>query len=625
MRVLLTGNPNVGKSAIFSRLTGTDVMVSNYSGTTVEYARGSLKINSVKADLVDLPGTFSLDPTNKAEQVAVSMLGEGDVIVNVADAGNLERSLYLSLQLVQTGSPVILVLNMWDEVKKKKIKIDVEKLQHRLGIPVVTTSAVTGDGISELRSRLESLLLNGKAGTTGPSARRQSATGKSYPHNKYDAADASHSGQGYGCAFGNLPGSHNDQSGRAGGSDAIWSEIDKIISDCQTDEHRGSSIPAKAESLSVHPAAGPLLAFAVLIASFAFVALFGDLLHEIMEDLFLFLWLPVTTWLSEWLGGTGFVHSILVGNLIDGSIDMEESFGLLTTGLFIPFAVVLPFIFCFYVVLSLLEDVGYLPRLGVVVDSIMRKLGIHGLSVVPLMLGVGCNVPGVMAGRMLETKKERFIVATLIAIVVPCMAQQAMVIGLLGQAGLAGLLLVYGTLFLLLLILGWSMNLFLGGKTTEMLIDLPPFRKPYAESLSKKIYMRMNGFIRGALPYVLLGVFVVNIFYTMGIIGYISDAFAPVITGLFGLPGEAGAAMIVGFLRKDVAVGMLVPLGMEVSELIIASVVLMVYFPCVATFVVLFKEIGWPSLLKLIAIMLAIVLFAGGGLNLLLQTAGLWQ
>ncbi len=571
MRVLLLGNPNVGKRAIFSRLTGSHVVVSNYAGTTVEYTSGTLRTGNSELQVIDVPGTFALEPTNRAEAVASEMIADGDVAVNVLDATNLERGLYLTLQLLLTGKPVVVALNMWDEAHKAGISIDTGKLEEKLGVPVIATCALTGEGIPLLKSRL----------TEARSSTLVSENGAS-----------------------------------------LWDKAAEISREIQQRPGPRTTFRDKLDHATVHPVYGPLFALFILLLSFGFVAYFGDFLHEILEDVFSFVWLPVAVWISGLLGGGGMLHDILVGGLIDGEIHFEESFGLLTTGLFIPLAVVLPYIFSFYLVLSLLEDVGYLPRLGVVVDAFMQRLGIHGLSIVPMMLGIGCNVPGVMAGRMLETRKERFIVATLIAIVVPCMAQQAMVIGLLGQAGIAGLAIVYGTLFLLWIVTGWIMNLFIKGESPEMLIDLPVYRMPYWESLWKKIYMRMNGFIRGALPYVLLGVFVVNIFYTLGIIDYISRAFAPVITGLFGLPGEAGGALIIGFLRKDVAVGMLAPLGLELNQLIVASVVLMVYFPCIATFVVLFKEIGLLDLLKLIAIMILVVVVTGGGLHLLLQQTG---
>ena len=604
MRILLMGNPNVGKSALFSRLTGSDVVISNYSGTTVEYSGGSLSFGDEPAELIDVPGTFSLNPANKAEKAAVQMLDEADLIINVADATHLERNLYLTLQLLRQNRPLLLVLNMWDDSVKQNITTDLPRLEAMLGIPVVATCAVDGRGIETLKQKISSLL-------------NQKRNKQAFKKNSQIPNQRTHT---YPCESGDLPAA----DGEAAGADPdLWNLVDNIVRETQTRPEQKENIPNKFSHATVHPLWGPIIAVLILFLSFGFVAYIGDFLHEVLDDVFEWAWLPVTGWISAQLGQSGLIHNLLIGTLIDGSIDFEESFGLLTTGLFIPLAVVLPFIFCFYCILSLLEDIGYLPRLGVVVDSLMQRLGIHGLSVVPMMLGIGCNVPGVMAGRMLETRKERFIAATLIAIAIPCMAQQAMVIGLLGQAGLAGLAIVYATLFVLWVVLGWMMNLFLRGEASEMLIDLPPYRLPYWRSLGQKIYMRMMGFIRNALPYVLLGVFVVNVLYTMGVIGAISSALAPVMTGLFGLPGEAGGALIVGFLRKDVAVGMLAPLGMELAQLIVASVVLMVYFPCVATFVVLFKELGFADLIKLLLIMILIVLFTGGGLHLLLQAAGM--
>ncbi|MEX0681417.1 MAG: ferrous iron transporter B [Balneolales bacterium] len=562
------GNPNAGKSAIFSRLTGSHVVVSNYSGTTVEFIRGKMKLADETAELTDVPGAYTLGPANRAEQVAADMLKDGDVIINVIDATNMESSLYLTLQLLQTGKPVLIVLNMWDEVLKQNIKIDIGKLESIFGVPVVSTSALSGEGIILLKKRLT----------------------EARP--------------------GSLPLEIRNDNLKA---------IGHIVRNTQQVPQNAPSFWQQLDYMTVHPVSGTLIALTTLFLSFAFVGWFGDWLQDdVIEELFKFFWLPVAESISAGLGSAGWIHDILIGERIEGRIDFIESFGLLTTGLFIPIAVVLPYVFCFFLVLSLLEDIGYLPRIGVVIDTLMQRLGLQGLSIVPIMLGIGCNVPGVMAGRVLETKKQRFIVATLIAIVVPCMAQQAMVIGLLGQAGITGLSIVYGTLFILWIVLGILMNLFLKGKTPEMLMDLPPFRLPYWESSLKKIYMRMNSFIKNALPFVLLGVFMVNLLYTMGIIDFISDAFSPVITTLFGLPGESGAALIVGFLRKDVAVGMLASLDMNLHQLIVASVVLMVYFPCVATFVVLFKELGIWDLLKLIMIMIVVVIIVGGGLNLLL-------
>ena len=388
--------------------------------------------------------------------------------------------------------------------------------------------------------------------------------------------------------------------------------------------HRHPTVGERISHATVHPVWGPLFALVVLFISFEVVRFVGEgLISWVFEPLFDVLWLPVMTRLSTLLGGAGFLHDILIGHLVEGEIDFGQSFGLLTSGLFIPIAAVLPYIFAFYVVLSLLEDIGYLPRLGVLVDNVMHRLGLHGLSIVPMMLGLGCNVPGALASRVLETRKERFIASTLLAICVPCMAQIAMVAGLLGRYGAAGLVPVFGTLFVLWIVLGVLMKRFTAGDTPEILVDIPPYRMPYWKSLLKKLWMRVRWFIKEAVPYVLLGVLIVNLLYTLGVIGLLSKVFRPVMTTVLGLPAEAVGALLVGFLRKDIAVGMLAPLGLSLRQLIVASVVLTVYFPCVATFVVMFRELGLKDMLKSACIMVVVAFSVGGLLNYVLRAFGL--
>ncbi len=571
-KVLLMGSPNVGKSVIFSRLTGAHVTASNYSGTTVEFSRGMLKLEGASSELIDAPGTYSLEPTNKAEEVALEMLETGDIIVNVVDSTNLERNLRLTLQLIKTGKPVVVALNMWDEAVEHGIGIDVEELENLLGVPVVPTCAISGEGIKTLTEKLK--------------------TAKPGPPALY--------------------------------TEDVWQAVGEIISKVQNITHTHPTTLQKLEHASVHPLAGPFIAVLVLLISFAFVAYVGEWLHEeVMEEIFEFAWEPVAERVSEALGREGFLHEVLIGGLIDGKIDFEESFGLITTGFFIYFAVIMPFLFCFYLVLSLLEDIGYLPRLGTLVDTLMHRMGLHGFSIVPMLLGFGCNVPGALSGRILETRKERFIALTLLSICIPCMSQIAMVIGLLGGAGTLGFVVTAATVFVLWVVLGVIMKATVRGETPEILLEIPPYRLPSFRTLMKKVYMRMHNFTKEALPYVLLGILLVNMFYALGIIDFLGRTIGPAVTRLYGLPGEAVGALVVGFLRKDVAVGMLAPLGLSQAQLIVASVILIVYFPCAATFVVLFKEMGFKDLLKASAIMIAAALAAGSGLNFILRAAGM--
>jgi ferrous iron transport protein B len=284
----------------------------------------------------------------------------------------------------------------------------------------------------------------------------------------------------------------------------------------------------------------------------------------------------------------------------------------------VPIGAVLPYVFAFFLVLSLLEDSGYLPRLAILSDTVMHHMGLHGMSIVPMLLGLGCAVPGVLSARILESKRERFIAITLMAICVPCMAQIAMIVGLAGRFGPFALVPIFVTLFVVWVVLGTVMKRLVRGESPELIIDVPPYRLPYWKGLLKKVWMRFVWFIRGAVPWVLAGVLIINILHTLGVIGFIGGIVKPVVTGLLDLPPDAVGALIMGFLRKDIAVGLLAPLGLSMKQVIVACVVLTMYFPCVGAFAVMFKELGPKDMLKSAVVMLCSALAVGTVLNLLL-------
>jgi ferrous iron transport protein B len=569
-RILLVGNPNVGKSVLFSRLTGTRIIASNYPGTTVGFTKGHLKLGEEQAEVIDVPGSYTLEPSSKAEEVAVEMLKEGDVVINVVDATNLERNLNLTSQLLERRTPVIVALNMWDDTRHRGISIDVARLQALLGVPVVPTAGITGQGINELVRRL-------------PEAR--------VPKDARTYAN----------------------------SDERWLRVGDIVSQVQSLSHRHHRWYERLEDASSHPVGGIIIALLVLFATFWFVRFVGEgMISYIGDPFFERLWKPVLMKLSVALGPESFWHTILIGKLIGGEIIYLQSFGLLSTGLYIEFAVVLPYIISFYLALGILEDVGYLPRLAVLMDTIMHRLGMHGYAVIPTILGLGCNVPGIMATRILESRKQRFIAATLISIGVPCAALQAMIIGLLGKQGIGYIAMVYGSLLISWVIIGLILNRTVKGFNPELLVEIPPYRLPPWRAVGEKLWLRVSGFIKEALPIVLGAVVVVNILYTFGVFDAIADVAAPVLTGLWGLPKESVVAILVGFLRKDVAMGMLAALDLTVKQLVISSTVLAMFFPCVATFVILARELGVRDLFKAIGVMLVAVLIMGGLQNLIL-------
>jgi len=567
-KILLMGNPNVGKSAIFSRLTGARIIVSNYPGTTVEFTQGQMKIGEERPIVIDVPGTYTLEPTSKAEEVSVRMLYEGGLVINVVNATNLERNLYLTLELLEKDVSLVVALNMWDETKHQGIDIDIKKLEKELGVPVIPTCGLTGEGIKELITRFK----EAKNLKTKPS-------------------------------------SDSDK----------WERIGEIVERVQKLTHHHHTFLQRLEELSIKPLSGLPIAVGVIYAAFWAVRLIGEgLITYILEPLFDKAWAPLMLKLGALLGEETFLQNVLIGKLIDGSVDFKMSFGVLTTGLFVPIAMVLPYIISFYLILGILEDFGYLPRLAVLVDNFMHHIGLHGFAIVPMMLGLGCNVPGALALRLLEGRREKFIAATLMAISIPCMAQIAMIVGLVGQRGGQYLGIIFGTLFILLIVKGLIMNKFIKGASPEMLVEIPPYRLPQFQAVIKKLWMRVSGFLKEAVPYVLLGVFFVNILYALNIIQYFSSLFEPVLTGLWGLPKEAISALIIGFLRKDVAVGMLGPLNLTTKQLIIGSTILAIYFPCIATFVMLVKELGIKDMLKSAVIMIFVALIVGTLLNIIL-------
>jgi ferrous iron transport protein B len=343
------------------------------------------------------------------------------------------------------------------------------------------------------------------------------------------------------------------------------------------------------------------------------------IINRITDPIFINLYQPLLEKLTKQWGEQGFWFHLLIGDLINNKIDFKQSLGVLTTAPYIEFGMVLPYVIAFYFILSLLEDIGYLPRLAILLDNVLHRLGLHGFAIIPVLLGFGCNVPGILATRTLESKRERFIASTLISIGVPCVPLQAMIFGLLGAFGGWYVVGVYLVLFSIILVLGLIMNRLLKGYSPEFLLEIPPYRFPPLYMLAQKLYFRIKAFLIEAVPVVLVGVALINILIYFKMFDIVSNTFAPVIHNLFGLPKESIIALVIGFLRKDVAVGMLMPLGLSAKQLFISATLLAISFPCVATFMVIWKELGLKDLIKSTLIMIAVSIAVGTLLNFTIQ------
>ncbi len=567
MKILLAGNPGAGKSVLFSRLTGSVVVSDNFPGTAIGFSSGHMRVAGRNAEVIDTPGVYSLESSGQAGEVARKMLGEGDIIVNVVNATNLERDLYLTLELLEERIPVIVALNVWDDARHIGIEIDVASLEQMLGVPVVPTVATTGQGIKLLVESIPRAIMR-----ANPAATREER----------------------------------------------WARIGEIVGQVQKVTHRHHTLGESLADATVRPLPGTIIALLVAVAVFAFVVYGGETIFKfIAQPIFNNLWLPVVTAISGLTSGLPFLHDILIGRLFDGKIDFVESWGLLTTALYVPFALVLPYIITFYFALGLLEDTGYLPRLAVMIDTLMHRFGMHGYAIIPTILGFGCNVPAMLATRVLESRKERFIAMTLIAIAVPCASLQALILGLVGQHGFEYVAIIYATLLVVWIIIGTILNHAVKGFTPELLIEIPPYRSMPWKLTLEKLWSRVRGFIVEAVPIMIIAVPVINVLYMIGVFQAVTDFTAPVVSGLLGLPKDAVAAIFVSFFRMDAAMALLAPLQLTAKQLVVSSVVLVMFFPCIATFTIMLKEMGVRSLLIALGIMIASGLAVGALLNLL--------
>jgi ferrous iron transport protein B len=566
LKILLMGNPNVGKSVIFSRLTGIEVVSANYPGTTIEYTEGRMKLGERMATLVDPPGIYSLEPTSKVEEVTGQILEQGaDVVVNVIDSTNLERNLNLTLQILERGIPTVVALNLWDVATRKGIEIDTSLLAEELGVDVVPTVAVSGQGIYDLVEAI------GRAKVPHPM--------------KFES------------------------------SDQRWVRIGEISERCQRVLHRHPSLLDRLEDISLKPWTGIPIALLLLYLSFSLVIEIGEMLQlEVTDPLFTAYSIFITDVVHRHIS-SDLIREILVGS----SPELLKSFGILTTGLYIPLGIVLPFLIPFYLLLGILEDIGYLPRLSVILDAFMHRIGLHGAAILPCVLGMGCSVPAVLSVRILESPKQRYLAATLMTMAIPCASQSAMIFGILAPHGLRYIFIVYATLFLSFVVTGYLLHRLIGGESPEIFMEIPPYRMPNPKALSKKTFVRVREFLKEAVPYIGLGMLIMNFFYLSGLMHLIGEELKPVVSGLLGLPSDAATALIIGFLRKDVGIGMFAPLDMSPVQYVIAAVVLAMYMPCVATFMVMLKELGVSGTAKSVALRLVAALVVGTALNLILS------
>lgn len=597
--IILVGLPNTGKSLLFSRITGISIITSNYPGSTINFHYGKIKYNNKFYTVIDSPGIYNIKNNDTISKITLDLLKNSKLIINVIDSTQLEKNIPLTLKLIELKVPIVIALNLMDEANYKGIIIDENKLSYLLNVPVIKCTAKTGEGLKKIIQKIsEDYNMDNltKIADYLPSKKINDLINNNRILN--------------------------------------WQKTGEIINQVQQINRKNKTFFDYFEEFSIHPIWGSFLSFFILFFSYVFIRMIGEFLitGEILflntslikfdfgtEYFFNNILKPFLSILSQFLHDNKLLHQLLIGSLINNEIDFVQSFGLLTSGLFIPLGIVAPYIISFYLILSLLEDSGYLPRLAIFVDKLMHYIGLHGYAIIPFFLSFGCNVPGIMATRILESKTQRFIASTIIAISIPCSALQAMIIGLVGHQGFIYVLTIYIILFIAHILIGFILKIICKNFKPELLIEIPPYRIPNIKIFLRKIWNRTVGFIKEALLIIFITTLIVNLLSYFNLFHYIANFFSPLITNLWGMPKESIIPIVVGFLRKDVAIGMLTSIDLTTKQLIIGSVILSMFFPCIASITIFFKEFGLKLSLKAVVITVTFATIFGTLVNQILS------
>ncbi len=635
--IALVGNPNVGKSVIFGRLTGTYVTVSNYPGTTVDVSRGTGWFGGERVQIVDTPGIISLFPKSEDERVTRDLLlrERPKTVIQVADAKNLRRTLLVTMELAELEIPMVLALNMSDEARARGIEIDTKRLSDMLGIPVVETVGITGEGMIALRKAVSNALvpklrikylneieavlavvenfmpdLPGKRFiaqtilTKDATIWKALAESRAIPDSQKEiiVTRATETLGRFLRPFSLL--SLDSRQQKAG---EMVSEVVQVTGVLQ------SSWAQSFGRASMRPWPGYLIVLAALFLMYEFVGVFGaQFLVRILEQgLFQNILNPAVAKIVEIVIPFQILRDLIVG-----------PYGLFTMAITYSLALIFPIVTCFFFFFGIMEDSGYLPRLAVMLDRMFRVMGLNGKAVLPMILGLGCDTMATLTTRVLDSEKEKVIVAILLTLSVPCSAQLGAMLGMI--AGLSWkifaiwFVVVVGTM----IAVGWGAARLLPGVRSPFMMEIPPIRKPQLGNLFKKIKARLAWYLKEAVPMFMLGTFILFVAERTGLLTLIKKLGNPIVVHFLGLPEKATESFIIGFMRRDYGAAgffMLSKNGiMNPQQIAVALIVITLFMPCIAQFFVTIKERGLKATLGIAAFVLTFSLAVGGLLNWIL-------
>lgn len=571
-RIVLAGNPNVGKSVFFNALTGLYVDVSNFPGTTVEITQGRWGDDQV----IDTPGIYGVASFNDEERVARDIIVEADAVVNIVDAVHLERDLFLTLQLIDMDIPLVVALNMMDEAESQGLKLDAKLLEESLGVPVVPTAAVRGRGMAELKAAI-------------PTARR------GRPDPALVAKLAGWYGREASQRHALLAAEGDEQVAQQAGLRPMDAReelyvrrrrrVNDLISRAVTDTRQEGSFVEKLSHWMIQPLTGIPILGGVLVALYYLIGylvaqqVVGFTQGTVMQGIYQ---PAVRGWVGLVLSPDSPLATVLVGE-----------FGLLTMTVTLLVGLMLPLVLGFYLALSLMEDSGYLPRLAILVDRALTPIGLNGRAIVPMILGLGCVTMATMSTRILGSQRERRIATALLGLAIPCSGQLAVITAMMAGLGPGFVALYTAIIVAVLVIVGTLLNRLLPGKSTGLLIDLPPLRVPQPMNVLRKTFGKVHMFLADAGPLFAVGSLVLSVLQISGGLVRLQDLLRPVTVFWLHLPADSATAFVMGFVRRDFGAAGLLTLNLTPPQTMVQMVTITLFVPCIASVIMLFKERGW--------------------------------
>tara|TARA_B100001964_G_C14258510_1_gene613838 strand:+ start:1470 stop:3443 length:1974 start_codon:yes stop_codon:yes gene_type:complete len=636
-RIVLLGNPNVGKSVIFSLLTDKYVTVSNYPGTTVELTHGTATYNNKKHMIIDTPGINSLIPMSEDEGVTRDILLNEKIrgVVQVIDAKNLSRGLFLTLQLTEMGIPFLLNLNMEDEAKSRGISIKSKRIEEIFGVDVVQTIATQRKGINELINNISTPSIS-KFKTKYDSDIEDGIQKleKLIPESKISKRSI---------AIMLLGGDERlkkwfNKTLKADGIDEIenikkelqkkyskplgyvinqqrMKQVDSILDQTMdTIKIERNSFSEKLGNASMHPLWGiPILAI-ILYVMYKFVGYFGA---QVVVGYF------EETLFGEYLNPLAIEAFSVIPYEIVRDLFVGD-YGLITMALTYAIALILPIVGTFFIAFGILEDSGYLPRLAIMLNKVFNKMGLNGKAVLPMILGLGCDTMATLTTRILETKKERIIVTLLLALAVPCSAQLGVILGILSSVSFKATAIWAGVILFVIFLVGYLSSKLIPGKGSDFILEVPPIRVPQAKNIFVKTLARIEWYLREAVPLFILGTLMLFILDKLGALVVIEQFASPVVVGLLGLPIKATEAFLIGFFRRDYGAAGLFALAeagqLDSTQIIVSLVTITLFVPCIANFFIMVKERGIKIAVAMAVFIFPFAFLVGGVLNFILRS-----